>query len=265
MPKRVDHPQRRAHITDALNRVQYYFETKAHLLHAALESLGAAEPPAVVAPAGRPAAPSDRARLHRGVPRRGTAHRRCQPGLPAGGDLVRGARDDRPRTGRAALRRRARPPGEAADRRTGAGSAGGHRGPAARCGSGAAPLLPLRHGLGTSVLVGRRSAHAATGILRAHLDQLFQSPARPLPSPDTAAGRAGCPSRQKQGRAALTRIAAGSWTAALLLFAVAGNWAVLLLVWCRSWAERSNLEGQPLWAAQPRRTAVAPTDRVTTP
>ena len=64
MPKRVDHAQRRAHITDALvrvaavgglhavtmrgvaaeagmslNLVQYYFDSKAKLMHAALERL----------------------------------------------------------------------------------------------------------------------------------------------------------------------------------------------------------------------------------
>jgi AcrR family transcriptional regulator len=37
----------------------------------------------------------------------------------------------------------------------------------------AARLLALAHGLGTSVLAGRRSAESAMGILRRHLDELF--------------------------------------------------------------------------------------------
>ena len=37
----------------------------------------------------------------------------------------------------------------------------------------AARLLALAHGLGTSVLVGRRSAESAMDILRRHLDELF--------------------------------------------------------------------------------------------
>lgn len=38
----------------------------------------------------------------------------------------------------------------------------------------AARLLTLSHGLGTSVLVGQRSAEAAMVVLRYHLDQLFR-------------------------------------------------------------------------------------------
>ena len=40
----------------------------------------------------------------------------------------------------------------------------------------AARLLALAHGLGTSVLVGRRSAESAMWILRHHLDELFRAP-----------------------------------------------------------------------------------------
>lgn len=40
----------------------------------------------------------------------------------------------------------------------------------------AARLLALAHGLGTSVLVGRRSAESAMRILRRHLDELFPAP-----------------------------------------------------------------------------------------
>lgn len=39
----------------------------------------------------------------------------------------------------------------------------------------AARLLALAHGLGTSVLVGRRSAESAMRILRHHLDELFRA------------------------------------------------------------------------------------------
>ena len=41
----------------------------------------------------------------------------------------------------------------------------------------AARLLALAHGLGMSVLVGRRDPESAMGILRHHLDELFQAPA----------------------------------------------------------------------------------------
>ena len=40
----------------------------------------------------------------------------------------------------------------------------------------AARLLTLNHGLGTSVLVGQRSAAAARAILRYHFDRLFKGP-----------------------------------------------------------------------------------------
>lgn len=40
----------------------------------------------------------------------------------------------------------------------------------------AARLLALAHGLGTSVLVGRRSAESVMRILRRHLDELFPAP-----------------------------------------------------------------------------------------
>lgn len=40
----------------------------------------------------------------------------------------------------------------------------------------AARLLTLTHGLGTSVLVGQRSPEAALAVLRYHLDQLFGPP-----------------------------------------------------------------------------------------
>ncbi|AXK32748.1 hypothetical protein DVA86_08920 [Streptomyces armeniacus] len=53
-------------------------------------------------------------------------------------------------------------------------------------------------------------------------------PAKPRP-PRAPHAHPGAPVG-RFGYAALLRIAAGAWTAALLLFAVAGHWAVLLLV-----------------------------------
>jgi AcrR family transcriptional regulator len=47
----------------------------------------------------------------------------------------------------------------------------------------AARLLTISHGLGTSVLVGRRTAEAAMAVLRYHLDRLFG----PSPSADPSA------------------------------------------------------------------------------
>ncbi|MER5299605.1 TetR family transcriptional regulator C-terminal domain-containing protein [Streptomyces lasiicapitis] len=52
----------------------------------------------------------------------------------------------------------------------------------------AALMLSVAHGLAASVLVGRRSSDAAMDILRAHLVRLFAPAA---PGPKTAAGRAG--------------------------------------------------------------------------
>lgn len=51
----------------------------------------------------------------------------------------------------------------------------------------AARLLTLNHGLGTSVLVGQRTAAAATEVLRYHLDRLFgPAPDAAEPSPGAA-------------------------------------------------------------------------------
>lgn len=40
----------------------------------------------------------------------------------------------------------------------------------------AARLLALNHGLGTSVLMGQRTAHDAEAVLRYHLDRVFEAP-----------------------------------------------------------------------------------------
>lgn len=58
----------------------------------------------------------------------------------------------------------------------------------------AAHLLSLSHGLGTSVLVGQRTAGVAMEILRAHLERLFPDPA---PSPESAAGQANRPAEAR--------------------------------------------------------------------
>lgn len=42
----------------------------------------------------------------------------------------------------------------------------------------AARLVTLNHGLGTSVLIGQRTAEAATAVLRHHLDEVFDPGAR---------------------------------------------------------------------------------------
>lgn len=51
--------------------------------------------------------------------------------------------------------------------------AGGEIAPGLDPGAEAARLLSITHGLGTSVLVGQRTARAATAVLRYHLDRLF--------------------------------------------------------------------------------------------
>jgi AcrR family transcriptional regulator len=48
----------------------------------------------------------------------------------------------------------------------------------------AARLVTITHGLGTSVLMGQRSVEAARAVLRYHLDRLFRAPAAAaVPSP----------------------------------------------------------------------------------
>lgn len=203
VPKRVDHAQRRAHITDALvrvaardglhsvtlravaaeagmslNLVQYYFDTKAQLLHAALERLeqlsrerwsarlaGLPSPPtapavieALLAEALPTDAPSRAFHLvwtAYAVLAMNDAELAAQPFVEGPNRLERHLTD--------AFRQAQR-----------AGIADARRDPAAE----AAHLLCLSHGLGTSVLVGQRTADAAADILRRHLDQLFPCAAR---------------------------------------------------------------------------------------
>ncbi|MFG2586234.1 TetR/AcrR family transcriptional regulator [Streptomyces malaysiensis] len=203
MPKRVDHAQRRAHITDALvrvaaaqglhavtmravageagmslNLVQYYFETKAQLMHAVLERLEQQSherwahrldrlPRPVTARAFidtflAEALPTDTAsRAFHLVWTSYAVLAMTDPELAAqpfvaGPDcleaqlaevLEQAQRDGAMDTERDAPRE-------------------------------AAHLLSLSHGLGTSVLVGQRTAPAALDILHDHLDRLFTDPSR---------------------------------------------------------------------------------------
>ncbi|TDC21403.1 TetR family transcriptional regulator [Streptomyces sp. 8K308] len=202
MPKRVDHAERRAHIIDALvrvaardglhavtmrgvaaeagmslNLVQYYFDTKAGLLHAALERLeelshrrwsarlaALPQPPtarAFVEAFLAEALPSDEASrafhlvwTSYAVLAMTDAELAAQPFVAGPNRLERQLAD--------ALERARR-----------GGALAPDRDPATE----AARLLGLSHGLGTGVLVGQRTPEAATAILRAHLAELFAASA----------------------------------------------------------------------------------------
>ncbi|PRY01641.1 TetR/AcrR family transcriptional regulator [Allonocardiopsis opalescens] len=162
----------------SLRLVQYYFDTKAGLTHAALDHLEheSAERWAerlAGLPAGAPARARVEAFLAEALPtdeRSRVFHRvwtsyavlaMTDPELAAQ-PFVAGPKRVERRL--AEVLTRAQHDGELpADREPGAE---------------AARLLALNHGLGTSVLVGQRSAEAAASILRYHLDRLF-GPARP--------------------------------------------------------------------------------------
>ncbi|AGP55594.1 TetR/AcrR family transcriptional regulator [Streptomyces rapamycinicus] len=202
MPKRVDHAQRRGHIIDALvrvaaaeglhavtmrgvaaeagmslNLVQYYFDSKPQLMHAALERLE------------QQSHERWSARLAR-LPHPVTAHAFieafCAEALPTDGPsrafhlvwtsyavlamtdpelaaqpFVEGPnRLERQLTD---VLRQAQTDGElAAD---------------VDASVEAARLLAMSHGLGTSVLVGQRTAEAAEAVMRHHLTKLFGLPA----------------------------------------------------------------------------------------
>ncbi|MBK1782716.1 TetR/AcrR family transcriptional regulator [Prauserella cavernicola] len=198
MPRTVDHAQRRATIADALVRlaarqglhtvtmrgvaaeagvslrlVQYYFETKAALLHAALLHLE------------RQSHARWQARL-RALPSPAPTRRFVEAllaeALPA---------DDPSRdfhlvwTSYAALaltdpELAAQPfvagPNRLEQQLTEALRDAEERGELPACADPAAEsarLLALNHGLGTSVLVGQRSAASAAAVLRYHVDRLF--------------------------------------------------------------------------------------------
>lgn len=216
VPKRVDHAQRRAHVIDALvrvaaaeglhavtlravaaeagislNLVQYYFQTKAQLLHAALERLEQQShqrwsarlvglPHPVTAHAFieaflAEALPTDEnSRAFHLVWTSYAVLAMTDPELAAQPFIAGPDRLERQLTD---VLQQAQQDGALDSRRDAAAEA--------------AHLLSLSHGLGTSVLVGQRTAGAVMGILRAHLDQLFQSSVRPGAGPDAAAEHAG--------------------------------------------------------------------------
>ncbi|MFG3258625.1 TetR/AcrR family transcriptional regulator [Streptomyces sp. NPDC048172] len=198
MPKRVDHARRRAHIAEALVRlaareglhavtmrgvaaeadvslrlVQYYFETKGKLMHAALERLEEQSHQRWSARLGALPGPVTAhafidAFLAEALPTDGPSRdfhlvwtsyatlAMTDPELAAQPFVAGPDRLERQLT--EALRR-AQDDGALGQERDA-------RGEAAR-------LLALSHGLGTGVLVGQRTPQAALSILRGHLDQLF--------------------------------------------------------------------------------------------
>lgn len=198
MPKVADHDARRAQILDGLVRVaaceglhavkmravaaeagvslrlvQYYFESKAQLMQAALDRLEhqsnerwAARLAALTgAPSARShieafvaeALPTDeRSRTFHLVWTSYAVLAMTDPAL-AQQPFVAGP--DRLERALARVLRDARDVGEIA----------AHRDPDAE----AARLLAINHGLGTSILVGQRTPEAAMAVLRYHLDCLF--------------------------------------------------------------------------------------------
>ncbi|WP_197321697.1 TetR/AcrR family transcriptional regulator [Saccharomonospora sp. NB11] len=198
MPRRVDHEQRRAHLVAALLRVagreglaavtmravaaeagvslrlvQYYFRTKAHLLHSALEDLERRSHERWNARlADLSATPSTRERVETFLaealptdePSRvfhvvWTSYAVLAMTDPELARLPFVAGPDRLERHLTELLRTAERRGElAAD-----------ADPVLE----AARLVTLTHGMGTSVLVGQRSATAAMEVLRYHLDQVL--------------------------------------------------------------------------------------------
>ncbi|MEU9425300.1 TetR/AcrR family transcriptional regulator [Streptomyces sp. NPDC048342] len=199
MPRRVDHAQRRAQITDALvrvaareglhavtmrtvaaeagmslNLVQYYFDTKAQLLHATLQRLeqqsherwsarlaqlpGSVTPRAFIEAFLAEALPTDEAsRAFHLVWTSYAVLAMTDPALAAQ-PFVEGP--NRLEAQLADLLRQAQ----------GNGVLDAGTDPATE----ATRLLALNHGLGTSVLVGQRTPEAAREVLAYHLDRLFQ-------------------------------------------------------------------------------------------
>ncbi|MEU6177505.1 TetR/AcrR family transcriptional regulator [Streptomyces coeruleorubidus] len=198
MPRTADHGQRRAQIVEGLVRVatrdglhavtmravaaeagvslrlvQYYFETKAKLMIAALLSLEQQSHERwATRLAARPGPPSSRERvealLAEALPTdevSRTFHMlwtSCAMLAMTDPELVAepfAEGPDRLELRLADLLRQAQADGELDG--------------AADAGIESARLLSLSHGLGTSVLVGRCSAESAAGVLAYHLDQLF--------------------------------------------------------------------------------------------
>ncbi|MBL1068153.1 TetR/AcrR family transcriptional regulator [Streptomyces sp. 7-21] len=199
MPRTADHAARRAQIVEALIRVavrdglhaatmrsvaaeagvsvrlvQYYFASKAKLLHAALDHLerrstarwaarldGLPDPPpprAYVEAFLAEALPTDDfSRAFHLVWMSCAALAVTDPELAAQPFVAGPSRRERDLAGALARAR----------------DAGLLRGTALPPAEEAARLLALSHGLGTSVLAGLRDAESAWAVLRGHLDQLF--------------------------------------------------------------------------------------------
>ncbi|MFE6779851.1 TetR/AcrR family transcriptional regulator [Streptomyces sp. NPDC057702] len=205
MPRTVDHAERRAHISAALTRVaartglhavtlravaaeagvslrlvQYYFETKAGLVHA---TLGDLERQSRRRWSGRLAG------LPSPVTARAFTEAFCAEALPID-EPSRAfhllwtsyavlAMTDPELAARPFVAGPDRLEADLAAALTAARTAGELR-PDADPATEAARLLALSHGLGTSVLVGQRPPEAARAVLRHHLAELF----RPAPTPD---------------------------------------------------------------------------------
>ncbi|SFQ68943.1 regulatory protein, tetR family [Amycolatopsis arida] len=203
MPRTVDHDQRRARIADALVRlaareglpavtmravaaeagvslrlVQYYFESKGQLMHAALRHLERR---------GHERWLARLARLPDPPPARAFVEALLAEALPADGErrafhLVWTsyavlAMTDPELAAQPFVEGPNRVERQVADALRRAGAAGelvAGADPATE----AARLLALNHGLGTSVLVGQRTPEAAEAVLRYHLDRLFTPPSR---------------------------------------------------------------------------------------
>lgn len=203
MPRTVDHAQRRAHIADGLVRlagreglhavtmrsvaaesgvslrlVQYYFQSKAQLMQAALERLERQSHERWAARlAQQPDPPSARAVLEAFLAEALPADEQSRtfqlvwtsyavlamtdPELAAQPFVAGPNRLERQLTDMLA---QAQADGELAAETDPANEA--------------ARLLSINHGLGTSVLVGQRTPEAAVTILRYHLDRLFEWRAR---------------------------------------------------------------------------------------
>ncbi|WP_199431086.1 TetR/AcrR family transcriptional regulator [Qaidamihabitans albus] len=199
MPKHVDHAERRAQITEGLLRVagreglhavtmrsvaaeagvslrlvQYYFRSKAELMHATLE------------------------RLERQSHERWATRLARLPSPPPAREFIEAflaealPTDERSRTFHLVWTSYAvlamtdpelaeQPFVEGPNRLEheltevlGRARAAGELAPGLDATTEAARLLALNHGLGTSVLVGQRTAAEATAVLRYHLDLLFR-------------------------------------------------------------------------------------------
>lgn len=213
MPKTVDHGERRAHIIDALVRVaaseglhavtmravaaesgvslrlvQYYFETKAQLMQAALDELerrshrrwarrladrgarpGQPGPPAPPAePTQPPQPPSPREQLEQFLAEALPTDEEGRAFHLVWMSYATLAMTDPQLAAQPFVDGPARLEAHLTDALCRAGLE-----PAEEAAAEAAHLLALGHGLGTGVLVGQRTPEEAMAVLRRHLDRLL--------------------------------------------------------------------------------------------